>query len=111
MNNYTLFATGRGGGKTHWLLQQISEAVNAGKSVALFTHDKRYSAHIARHFSLDRLPVDIYSERSFELARGHIYDAIYVDNAELFHDNPVEMCSRFFPGVPATFTYTPYPFD
>lgn len=109
MNNYTIFQSGRGGGKTFWMLRQITEARAAGHKIAVFVPNRQQRDHLARHW-FSGAPIDVYDERSFDSSRGYTYGQIFVDNAEGFHDNPVELCRRFHPGVPASFTYSPYPF-
>lgn len=104
-----VYAAGRGGGKTTWLLQKVDEAIMEGLRVAVVCHDQRRADHV-QHHNLRGSPTDVYSERSFEWSRGRLYDRIYVDEANLFHDNPVETSRQYHPGVPVTLTYTPYPF-
>lgn len=109
MNRYDIFIAGRGGGKSHWMVEQIEEALEQNQRVAVVFPHSRRSAHVT-HQDLRSTPVDIYTERSFEWSRGMTYDRIFVDNAHDFHDDPIALCALFHPGVPATFTYTPYPF-
>lgn len=109
MNNYSIYPGGRGFGKAYWMTAQVDEALARGEKVAVITHSQQRRDHLANRDLLGA-PVSIFSERTFENSRGGSFDAIFVDDANLFHDSPVEMCAHFHPGVPATFTYTPYPF-
>lgn len=98
--NTTLYSCGRGGGKTTWMLQQINDVVQRGERVAIVTHVGAYRTYT--------LPdTDVYSEKTFERARGCRYDHIFIDNADLFEHDPAELCAQVAPGVPVTMTYTP----
>lgn len=98
--NVHLYGAGRGGGKTMWLEQQIGEAVLRGDRVAVVVSTQPYWIRPAEG-------ADIYSEKTFDRARGRIYDCIFIDNADLFENDPAELCTLVAPGVPVTMTYTP----
>lgn len=106
MNNYTLYPSLRGGGKTTWISRQVLADVLLGKQVAVVAHDAQSQGRFL-HDHFRGLPVDVYCERTVLSARGRIYDQIYVDNADLFLDSPIVLCAHVSPGTPATFTYTP----
>lgn len=132
MDRYNIFASGRGGGKTTQMMRWIDEALSRGEMVAVITHSRDEQGRLAKLFLdsdvefhcitersslddrgrlVDRPFADLFVERSMHLARGYRYDHAYVDNANLFEDDPTELVRQSLPGVPATFTYTPYPFE
>lgn len=99
-----LYSCGRGGGKTRWLIEQTEEAISRGERVAILVP----ASHFKRNADYE-VPgwATVYTEKDFLHARGCRYDHIYVDNADLFEDDPAEMCAWIAPGVPVTLTYTP----
>lgn len=98
--NVHLYGAGRGGGKTTWLMQQVDDAVRRGDRVAVVVHARPYTIDVTAE-------ADVYSEKTFDRARGRLYDCIFIDNADLFENDPAELCAQVAPGVPVTMTYTP----
>lgn len=132
MSNYTFFGAGRGGGKTTQMMRWIDEALSRGERVAVLVHSAEEQRRIAQlfldsdidvHLATEQLPLggcrylldrgyaDVYSEATSESARGGCYDRMFVDNADLFRDDPIYLLRRLAPGVPATFTFTADSFD
>lgn len=109
MQDVILYRSPRGGGKTSFVLDQSIKDVIEGRDVAIVVPS--FSSFDAIEYMLPNLFnggfVDIYSENTFQRARGRIYEHIYVDNADLFYEDPAELCWRTAPGVPVTMTYTP----
>lgn len=104
MMDATLYPRQRQAGKTKWLIDQTDEDVAEGKHVAIVVP----TATHFRHADYE-LPgwVDVFTETSFRQARGYHYDHIYIEDADLFQDEPADLCARFDPRVPVTMTYTP----
>lgn len=98
----------RGGGKTTWLVDQITDAVLEGKTVAVVVPAANHYDVIARARRSLRKHYRIYTERTFRDSRGYRFDHIYVDDAGVFFEDPMELCAEVAPGVPVTMTYTPF---
>lgn len=126
MNNYTFYGAGRGGGKTTQMMRWVDEALSRGERVAVVVPILRMGDHILQRFldsdieihvvagesDFDVPYADLYSEATLDVARGMRYDCAFVDNADLFRDDPVWLMDRAIPGVPTTFTFTPSdPYD
>ncbi len=106
MDRYTVYQSARGGGKTNWIINQVGERYSFADDqlrIAVVVPIRKF----ARPFTELRIPLDVYTEVMLQRARGRRYDYVYVDNADLFQDDPLELCARYFPGTPASFTYTP----
>jgi thymidine kinase len=109
MTDITLYPGGRGSGKTTKLMEQVRQAATVGQSVAIVVHtrDRRSYLYLEmKDWDVLRKP-EVFSEVNLYTSRGLRLDHIFIDDADLFVDNPVEAMSHFHPGVPLTVTYTP----
>lgn len=107
MTNYTVYQSARGGGKTHWIINQIAGLLVTADGpfeIALLVPFQ----NCLGEFTEWNIPVEIFTEATLDAMRGRRFDYIFVDNADLFRENPLELCARYAPGVPASFTYTPF---
>lgn len=110
MTDIALYPGERGSGKTKLVMEQVHQASTVGQSVAIIVHSNARKSALYREV-LDwedvlRKP-EVFSEVNLYTSRGLRFDHIYIDEANLFLDNPVEMVTHFHPGVPLTVTYTP----
>lgn len=99
-----LYPTERGGGKTAWLIDQTDIDVSNNKHVAIVVPTHSHMRHA--EYGVGGWVV-VYTEKTFQYARGRLHDHIYVEDANLFENDPADLCSRIAPGVPVTMTYTP----
>jgi hypothetical protein len=105
--NADVYRAGRGCGKTTWLVDQIIDAVLEGKTVAVVVPWASHYDIIAKMRPALKRHYIIFTEKTFESARGYRFDYIFIDNADLFDGNPLEFVDRVTAGVPMTMTYTP----
>lgn len=118
MYDVTLYPSGRGGGKTHWLVARIFESLNRGHHIAVVNPTMGILNNLERAIYGSAIQVDLskggwaqgFSEATLENSSGLRFDHIYIDNADRFMDNPAELCARLHPGTPVTMTVTPDPF-
>ena len=85
--------TGRGWGKTHYLIQRIQEAQDAGAElVAVVTHNEREAKRWADHvveWEIDPSRFIVFTAQSALQGggRGWEVDHLYVDNADLMTED------------------------
>jgi hypothetical protein len=106
MDNYTVFSSARGGGKSSWIISQLAGRIATDDTV------RRYAILVpnwrhARIFEDHHVPVETFTESTIDSMRGMRFEHVYVDNADLFSDDPLDILQRVAPGTPATLTYTP----
>lgn len=111
VSNYTIIPGARRSGKTSSIATSVAVDEANGLHVAVVVPHEVLEKHMENYHLRNITAADVWTERSFQNARGFVYDKIYVDEANAFHDNPIELCMKVAPGVPAIFTYTPYPFE
>lgn len=107
MNNYTVYRSARGRGKTSWIISQIAglhDTADGPLRIALIVPTR----NLEREFV--HVPVEIFTEQTVlnGNARGNRYDYVFVDNADLFYEHPFVLCDEVAPGIPAFLTYTPF---
>lgn len=112
MRDYTIYAGARRTGKTTWIITEIMSILEEDRNakIAIVFPHASMAQHAARQ-DYANLPVEFFTERSFQLARGRDFDYVFVEEAQQFHDNPVELCAQVQTRSAASFTYTPYPFE
>lgn len=108
MNNITVYRAGRGEGKTSWIISQMSGLLSTADgplNIAIVVP----SSSLIYQFRERHVPVDIYTEATVLAGypRGRQYDYVFVDNADLFYENPLRIANETAPGKPAFLTYTP----
>lgn len=107
MNQYTVYRAGRGEGKTTWIINQIAGLLNTDDwslDIALVVPAWNFTQEYLSRY----VPVAVYTEQTYHNARGRRYDMVFVDNADLFYENPLDICDEVAPGKPAFLTYTPF---
>jgi RecA/RadA recombinase len=111
MTDIALYPGDRGTGKTTLILQQMSQAAAVGQSVAALvptaTRQRDFYYEMKLWDDTERSPIVVFTEANFQSSRGFRLDHIFIDDADLFLDNPIQMAEHFHPGVPLTVAYTP----
>lgn len=92
----------RGGGKTNYILSQCS-------GLFMTEPDPRILIVVptqeqARAFVY--VPIDLVWEENLDAVRGREYDYVFVDNADMFQRNPMNI-ALYAPGAKIVMTYTP----
>lgn len=110
MTDIALYPGGRGSGKTTKLMEQVFQASTVGQDVAVLVPNASRQRDIYRvmeDWDEDQRPVLVFTAAAIQRTRGYRLDHIFIDDADLFEDNPIEMAEYYHPGVPLTVTYTP----
>lgn len=111
MNDIALYPGGRRTGKTTMLVQQVRQAAIVGQDVAVMVPNASRQQDFydeMRDWDEDQRPVAVFTEAGIHRTRGYRFDHIFIDDADLFEDSPIEMAAYYHPGVPLTVTYTPF---
>jgi thymidine kinase len=105
-----LYPGARGSGKTTFVMRQIRQAATVGQHVGLMVPHaslQRDAHEEIRSWGDDLRPVPVFTESGVQRSRGYRFDHLFIDSADLFEDNPIEMAFYYHPGVPLTVSYTP----
>lgn len=107
MNNYTVYRSERGGGKTSWIISQIAGLLTTADGPLDIAILVPHTNH-AKIFLDNHVPVDIFVEGNLDRVRGRHYDYVFVDDACRFDRNSLDLCREYFIGAAASLTYTPF---
>jgi thymidine kinase len=114
MTDIALYPGDRGSGKTKMLIEQVRQSATVGQDVIVLVHSIQRRSDLYREINewedVLRRP-EVFAEVNFYTSRGLQPHGIFIDDANLFQENPIYVASRFHPGVPLTVTYTPSPQD
>lgn len=106
-----LYPGERGSGKTTLLMEQVFHCAEEGQKVLVVSATKHLDREVKRAaYVWDTEPhslVHFTTESMLEHTRGLQPNHIFVDNADLFEESPVEYINHCHPGTPITLTYTP----
>jgi thymidine kinase len=111
MTDIALYPGDRGSGKTTMLMQQVWQAAHVGQTVLVVVPTGQRQLDLSREMKswtgIMKMPW-VVCEPGIDRSRGLRPDCVFIDDADLFQDDPIKMLGHFQPGVPLTVTYTPW---